>query len=397
MKTSVLPQRSGSNLSGLPAIIVFILLEPFYLWNSSLPQIGPLTFAVMFIGVFMSGGLVIDLEDKFQVRAVLYIALFAGWALIVDGLYSVTEHTIEPVASAPFYAFGLLVTLVFLTVMNRGGETAARAIYYAFAFGAITQAMIAAAGLGRMYFNLREMNFFDNPNQLGYFAVLTSVYLTYFGRQLKINFAWQNFALICAAYICFRSLSRAGAAAIVATILLDYALFERNRIRWFVILFVSVVVGGLYAESIRNAVIDAFVNSRFAGGGIGAGHSGANEFMEYRHYEYLLAESSRLLVGWGDGQFQKHFGGVVELHATLPAILLCFGVPGITLFLLLIWNSVRANWKDAIVTLGPLLVYGFTHNGSRNPMLFAIFAVVAAQPFKKRVAERERAECSIAD
>src|SRR5580704_10491528 len=98
---------------------------------------------------------------------------------------------------------------------------AARAIYYAFAFGAITQAMIAAAGLGRMYFNLREMNFFDNPNQLGYFAVLTSVYLTYFGRQLKINFAWQNFALICAAYICFRSLSRAGAAAIVATILLD--------------------------------------------------------------------------------------------------------------------------------------------------------------------------------
>jgi hypothetical protein len=67
------------------------------------------------------------------------------------------------------------------------------------------------------------------------------------------------------------------------------------------------------------------------------------------------------------------------------------------LFLLLIWNSVRANWKDAIVTLGPLLVYGFTHNGSRNPMLFAIFAVVAAQPFKKRVAERERAECSIAD
>ena len=185
MKTSVLPQRSGSNLSGLPAIIVFILLEPFYLWNSSLPQIGPLTFAVMFIGVFMSGGLVIDLEDKFQVRAVLYIALFAGWAFIVDGLYSVTEHTIEPVASAPFYAFGLLVTLVFLTVMNRGGETAARAIYYAFAFGAITQAMIAAAGLGRMYFNLREMNFFYNPNQLGYFAVLTSVYLTYFGRQLK--------------------------------------------------------------------------------------------------------------------------------------------------------------------------------------------------------------------
>jgi hypothetical protein len=40
MKTSVLPQRSGSDLSGLPAIIVFILLQPFYLWNSSLPQIG---------------------------------------------------------------------------------------------------------------------------------------------------------------------------------------------------------------------------------------------------------------------------------------------------------------------------------------------------------------------
>ncbi len=93
MKTSVLPQRSGSDLSGLPAIIVFILLQPFYLWDSSLPQIGPLTFAVMFIGVFMSGGLVIHLDDKFQVRAVLYIALFAGWAFIVDGLYSVTEHT----------------------------------------------------------------------------------------------------------------------------------------------------------------------------------------------------------------------------------------------------------------------------------------------------------------
>ena len=232
MKTSVLPQRSGSDLSGLPAIIVFILLQPFYLWNSSLPQIGPLTFAVMFIGV--------------------------------------------------------------------------------------------------------------------------------------------------------------------ATILLDYALFERNRIRWFVILFASVVVGGLYAESIRNAVIDV-VNSRFAGAGTSGGIGARSNELEYRHYDYLLAEPSRLLVGWGDGQFQKHFGAALELHATLPAILLCFGVPGITLFLLLIWNSVRANWKDAIVTLGPLLVYGFTHNGSRNPMLFAIFAVVAAQPFKKRVVERERAECSIAD
>jgi hypothetical protein len=333
----------------------------------------------------------VHLDSRFETRAVLYLVLFNGWVFIVDGIYSVTEHSLEPILNALYYAFGLSFTLLFLTVMNRGAETAARAIYYAFAFVAITQAMITAAGLGGSLENVRVMNYFNNPNQLAYFAVIVSVHLTYIGRKLNINFVLHNLALFCMAYVCFRSLSRAGAGAIAAIAFLDYAFFERNRIRWFGILLAFTLIGGLYGERIWNDVFGAY-SRRLTVGSVAAEYSGVDELIEGRHYRYLFVEPSRLLVGWGDGQFQKHFGGAVELHATLPAILLCFGVPGITLFLLLIWNSVRANWKDAIVTLGPLLVYGFTHNGSRNPMLFAIFAVVAAQPFKKRVAERERAD-----
>lgn len=384
MQTIALPQRPAPDLRALSAIIVFILLQPFYLWESGLPQISHIMFAVMFISVFVSGGLVIRLDDHFQARAILYMALFTGWVFIVDGIYSVTEDTLVPIGNATYYAFGLIFALLFLTVINRGGEAAARALYYAFAFVAITQAMISVAGLGRTYWNVRAMNFFNNPNQLAYFAVMMSVHLNYFGRQLKINFALHNLALICLVYVCFRSLSRAGAGAIMATALLEYALFERNMIRWSVILLAFILVGGLYGERIWNYVFDAYYNARFAGGEISGRYSGINQFGESRHYNYLLVEPSRLLVGWGDGQFQEHFGGLVELHATLPGVLLNFGVPGITLFLLMMWNATRANWKEAVTTLGPLIIFGFTHNGIRNPLLYAIIATVAAQPFKKR-------------
>ncbi|MGH6839156.1 MAG: hypothetical protein ACREDT_10215 [Methylocella sp.] len=389
MQTSALSPPIGPDLRGLSALIVFILLQPFYLWESGLPQIAHLIFAVMFIGVFISGGLVVYLDDQRQARGVLYLVLFTGWAFIVDGIYSVTERSLEPIATALDYAYGLILTLLFLTVMNRGGRTASRAIYYTFAFVAITQAMITATGLGRIYYDVRAMNFFNNPNQLAYFAVIVSVQLSYFGRKLNINFVLHNLALICMAYVCFRSLSRAGAGAIAATALLDYVLFERNKIRWYVVLLALILVGVIYHGRIEHNVFDPF-NARLTVGSSAAKYSGTDELIEGRHYGYLFVEPSRLLVGWGDGQFEKHFGNSLELHATLPAVLLAFGVPGITLFILMIWNAVRADWRAAVVTLGPLFIYGFTHNGIRNPLLFAILGVVAAHPIKTQAVKLER-------
>ena len=391
MQTIAFPQRTGPDLRGLSTLIVFVLLQPFYLWESGLPQIAHLMFAVMFIGVFMSGGLVVYLDNQLQARAVLYLALFTGWAFIVDGLYSATERTLEPIVTAIYYAYGLIFTLLYLTVLNRGGRIAARAIYYAFVFVAITQTVITAAGLGRSYYgDTRAMNFFNNPNQLAYFAVVVSVHLAYLGRNLNISFALHNLALICMAYVCFRSLSRAGAGAIAMTAVLDSVIFERNKIRWFGILLAFTLIGGLYGERIWNDVFSSF-DIRFAGGGnLANQYSGVGEFMEGRHYSYLFVEPSRLLVGWGDGQFQAHFGGFFELHGTLPAVVLAFGLPGTMLFLLMMWNAVWANWKEALITLGPLMVYGLGHNGTRNPLLYAIIVAVATQPFKKRDAELER-------
>ena len=95
-----------------------------------------------------------------------------------------------------------------------------------------------------------------------------------------------------------------------------------------------------------------------------------------RGYDRLTKYPKYLVFGSGEGQSSR-FGYSIEFHSTLGNILMSYGIIGLVLYLTSVISAIRNNrWKDAY-TVFFILLYGLTHNGIRNTLLWMLVASIS--------------------
>jgi hypothetical protein len=158
-------------------------------------------------------------------------------------------------------------------------------------------------------------------------------------------------------------------SAIIATLLLLAIHFSRNIGQFLLVAVLGVIATFFMGEvSLVDQVIDRLTN-------IG---EQSDDGLSGRGYDRIWLYPQYLLFGAGEmGLARFPETGMMEQHSTLGTVLFSYGVIGMFLFGLMLWQLLKiAGWRE-LLYLAPAFVYGVAHQGLRFSMFWFLFATIA--------------------
>jgi hypothetical protein len=357
----------------------FIVLFPFYVLPSGVPQPSHLILA---LACALSAAPLVAMFRTPDRAVLIPLGLFIVYTAIVNGYYSVTLDTEDtslrslPIFRTAYLAFNGGVFAVFLLHMRQGGARELRFHVACLVGGA------AALAVMSMLYPVREdyrlIGSFNNPNQLGYYALIVlTVGLAY---SLRGGMSIPVTAVMTAAcvYLIARSLSVAAIGALLLSWVLVGVQALRTRPSLALALLLSLVPLAALGWFTRGEAALAGLERRSERLGRLSAY-----FAQDRYFTWLVEYPEHLILGAGEGGAERFSTSRnrdtdtgAEVHSTLGIVLFAYGIPGTALFLLFLWRLVRPDPAHVLTLIVPLLVYGLAHNGLRFSVLWFCLAVV---------------------
>jgi hypothetical protein len=374
------PARTNiSSLLPLLGIAAYVITSIFYVFPPGAPQPADLLLvSVIGTTILLSGLLMPD-----QPQIYLALGLFAGWIALVNVIWFFLLGDYTFLKKASFYIYN---GVVFLFVITAGANDPARlraAVYWSCIVA--IPAEVLYLELAHLSSTLRAVGSFNNPNQLGYWAllVMASLSITKAHRRLGVM---DVLALGSACYLIALSLSKAAILSGVLLVLITSVCHGWRRsviIALLAALFLGVAFevtrGGLGNQMTRTDVVS---NLERRISDIGQSN---DDSLLVRGYSRLLEHPGYLVFGAGEGVFDRLTDPLIgnnpdrEFHSTLGNLLMSYGVVGLSFFLVfLFFIFVQPPWTN-LFYLGPIMLYGITHNGSRETMLWIFLGLVFIQ------------------
>jgi hypothetical protein len=358
-----------------PALVtwaIYLLLIPLYIFPSGLPQPGDLLVLLVIPLALQRWNGKLGRDMRGTVRALIWFTLWvclvdATWVLVM-GSYTVfgpDSFLLFPL----YYIYNALIFLAALVLYRRHGDWFLRVTVFAVTVTVFVQVLSSIAlGSGRA----RGTLFFNNPNQLGYYALLAATLIALTQRRLQLRLVTSSLALVCCGVLAVISASRAAAGGVA--VLLVLMLFSNPKILVAACLAGAAVVSGVgpVADAIE-ASQDRVLNR--------SSRSDASFFQE-RGYDRIWRNQQYLLLGAGEGGLSRFddtaYVKNMEIHSSAGTILFSYGIVGALLFLVFTWRLIRGARARLVITLLPPLLYTGAHQGLRFTMLWVVLAVFVA-------------------
>lgn len=326
---------------------VSVLISPIYVLPSGLPQPADALAALLMPGVFLLYGLWWPRPVR---KPLALLALFVYWVLFVNTGWAFYTLEKDLLLSSAYYVFNFLVVLLCMTLYSRLGD---RFLRTTMAATILSVFMVVALSFVLKGGAERQTVTFNNPNQLGYFALLSASIVYLGARLLPTNRTIVAAALACCAYLAAISLSKAAMIALA----LFFVLISIRYPKYAVI--ISVIALALYAVDFHESPLAAKVTHRLST--IGADH---DDNIAGRAYDRILKYPQYIVLGAGEGAYDR-FEGSIEIHSSLGTVVFSYGLVGTILFFgALASIAIRMGMSNALALLPPL-AYGLTHHGLR--------------------------------
>lgn len=345
---------------------LFLALEPFYIMPSGLPQPGDVLVLVLVPAALFGWNRRMHRAVAPSVRALVAFTIWVfiinyGWALIEWKWALNKAYTIFPI----YYLFNLAIFLTALVLFQRFGKLLLRLTVYVVMIDIAIQVVASIVfGVGRS----RSAVFFNNANQLGYYALLAATLISITQRRLELSRTIATSALLGCIYLAMISASRAAVAGIV--ILLVLLVFANPRIIILASLFAVglVTIGGPVTQAIENVETRSHKQSRLG-------------FTEERGYDRLWNYREYVPIGAGEGDVARFVPeGVsgLEIHSSFGTVLFSYGIVGMALFLGFLVRVGRGAGFRMTLMLLPTFAHTMSHQGLRFTMLWVMLALFVA-------------------
>lgn len=340
---------------------IAVLFAPVYVFESGLPQ--PSDFLIL--GVCLAAVSLFAIRriarftDVFAVLAVM-VALFAG----INAIHAVYSEDVRFYYSTAYYLFNAAVFCGTAVLFQNDPDRMWRTVRLAIIASLVLEIAMILIFDSRSAF--RETGSFNNPNQLGYWSLLTAATLIVLnaGRRME---AVDLAAIGLSAVMIGLSSSRAAVMAFGAIILAMLAGRSLSST-------VKAAMIGVTCLSVLGAVLyDTDIVMRLA-----ADH-GDPSFLAERGYERLFQNPQYLFFGAGEGaywRFPDEAGRGIELHSGITSILFSYGIFGCVLFTVFLYSIFRKASLVMILTLAAVMLYGITHQNIRFTGFWIYLAVV---------------------
>lgn len=379
-------------------LFLYILLKPFYLWSSGLPQIADFILVILIIVAVFKVKFKRNEKIPYIIFTLVSILLLYHVIFVNSIWYIVLGNENSLLFNSLFYIFNVLAMLAVLYLHYDKVESLLKSIYYGVVCSVGIQCILYFIVGGG---NLRETIFFNNPNQLAYYALFCLAYLLIVERVLNFRSLIYIFAMLGCLFLIFISASL-GALAGAIFMLSVYSFVSRKK---GVVRFVttSITISSLaflyllmfdnpliYRINFLNTFVWRFNNSSVSGEG----------FIVERAYDRILNHPEYWFFGAGEGDYTR-FDSVAsyEIHSTLGTMFFSYGIIGFFLFsFMLIYVFHKSRWIYGYPIIA-ILIYGLTHNGLRNSMLWLMFSLIIlvfsiiegkeSEPFNKRAGKSD--------
>lgn len=377
-------------------LLIYLLLKPFYLFSSGGLQIADafliLSFGLLLISLKLQKRTRKDFVDTIKSNSLF--VLFVSLTLAINVIYFLYIGEFKFILSSLYFIFNLLAILTFSAFYK--DKVFLRDVSKVFKFNLILQLLIFFTGIGRYYTPDRYMGTFNDPNQFGYY-ILISFFFIYIIRILTSRKENDILFLLVSIFLIIQCASTGMLLGIVLFVILTagYHLFN-NRITYkklqkfvyavclAIILLIPVLLIAIQYpqnntqdpnESEASQSIIERVSEKFSKA---EGESDIT-IWEDRGYDIITKYPSNILHGAGEGAYTRFSLATnnfeSEIHATLPSILFYYGI--IPFIILVRWLYLKLKDSDPriLIVIAALFAESFTLLNQRQSLFWMIIVL----------------------
>lgn len=356
-------------------IYFYIITTPFYIFNSGLPQISDIIIAIAIITYF---------NGKFEInkRIFFLINILFIYILLINSYWFMNFLSNSFLLSTIFYFYNFIILIFFIGAYKDYKEELLNNMFKALSISLILQFILSF-----FYSNNiegREYLFFNNPNQLGYYTILTLTLIIFISLNVKIKIEILVFLNIIVIYLAILSLSKS--AIILTIILLMFQIINTyisnmntsQILKITFILFLSIGTIYLNADKITESKVYKNVEERITSIDVNTKSN-----FEERRYNRIIDNKKYWVFGAGEGAFQERFNSG-EIHSTFFSFFFNYGIIGTIILITLVVFLLKNSKKEEIFLFFILVIYGLTHNGIRQSLFWVLLALIYAINEKRR-------------
>jgi hypothetical protein len=369
--------RATPSVLPLVGLSAYFVTSVFHVFPSGNPQPADFLLLLAIVATLLVAWRHLPYEP------VLYIAvaLFSSWVVLVNTIWFFLSPDFVFLRKTSFYLYNAVVLLFVIATAYHDFERLKTVVWWSCVIALLAQVLYLEflyVGLGK-----RATGTFNNPNQLGYWALLVMACLAVVKERNPLGIL-DVLALGAGFYVLMLSLSKAASISGMLMILLIVA-FCRCRRGAGLLLAFALVLGLLYEVAAgglaeRFMSFDSVANLSHRLSSIGKSE---DDNLLHRGYIRLIQNPQYLAFGAGEGGFERLTEIAdrqsKELHSTLGTILMSYGLIGLGLFGLLLFVIFGRAPLASIAYLGPVMLYSVTHVGVRFSEFWIFLALVYAQ------------------
>lgn len=358
----------------------FLLAAPFYVFRSGVPQPGDIFFTVGAFVFFLRNMRMTIPSNSFFRFLFFFCAIVSIVNLVSAFFLQRTEFLIPPF----YYLFNTAVAVFIFQFYRKHGTLLFQTMFWGIFLSVFLQFALILVGNG--FRGYRNVGFFNNPNQLGYFSLSSLAIMVVLIPVMKAKrfsfFLFIFFDLL----LVFLSLSKAAIISFgVVLIPFFWYLFSRNRfslkklgriLLFFPILLLCLFLAmdflsEVWSTAVLNVVLRfSTMNMESDGSFFGRG------------YARIWINPERVFLGVGEGlkpgedpRFDDPYFSD-EIHSSLGTILFSYGILGFLTYLLLAFSATGFRNPYLLFPMIGMHMYSLTHQGLRFT-LFWVFLVMA--------------------
>jgi hypothetical protein len=378
-RLAITPPRAYTlrEMLGNPGLLVWVLtliLTPFYVFDSGLPQPGDALVILLFPLALARWDGKFDRPTSRILRALLW---FTAWVLVVNlawafvqGAWSNPKNFLmHPL----FYIYNAAVVISALILARPDPARFLRLTVDATLVMVLVQVVASFFVRTGLY---RGTLFFNSPNQLGYYCLLAACLFAMTQQPLGLSRVRASLGVTGCAYLAVLSTSRAALAGILVLLIVLVFSNPRAVIIGSIIALALTMLGGPLADALDVSQARVMQDRR------------SMSFSEERGYERIWLYPEYLITGAGEGdygRFTREGQQPREIHSSLGSVAFSYGIVGMFLFMTFAIRVVRGSTLRVGVMLIPAVTYAFSHQGLR---FTSFWVVVAAVIMLKQVAAR---------
>ena len=368
--------------------VAALALKPLYIGRSGTVQISDLIYLLLFTVFFLQGNITFPGREEFNWIKIYLAIIIYQFIVNTIAYFVLSSNGYTDDRFLRFNLYYIFNFIVCLTVFQLFEEIGYKRLLLLYVTGSVLSLCICYFGVVLNYTGSgRERGFFNNPNQLGYYAIIMMTLFVIYCKKIKRLF--RIAAIVLCLVINVMSLSKASLVG-AGVLLIVYAVVSRDErgakktimmivftilvsMVLYIIMFsdYGFLIDNYYIRTMRRRLLLMQYENDTA---LGAG----------RGYDRIKEIGGLIITGVGEGGYDRFIAASgKELHSMYASTLVSYGIIVFLGYVYLFSRALFSNKERvfSVLSFSGILLYGVSHNGMRNTLLWTLLAMLFLRPY----------------